>query len=245
MPTPDAAYDAIADWYDARVREGSLLHDLVIPGVLGLAGDLAGRSVCDLACGQGAIARALARRGASVTGIDLSERMLEIARRDDVAEPLGISYRWGDIQDPDMLAGETFDGVVCGMALMDVPDVGAAIQTAHRLLRPGGWFVCAVTHPCFQTPESDSIPGQSGPARRVSAYFREGFWRSEGTGGCGRVGAWHRTLGTYLNLLAAARFRIERVEEPAADGAIGERLPEFREVAAVLIVRCRKDREYG
>lgn len=156
MPTPDAAYDAIADWYDARVRDGSLLHDLVIPGVLGLAGDLVGRSVCDLACGQGVIARELARGGASVVGIDLSGRMLKIARRDEVAEPLGISYRRGDIQDPDVLAGETFDGVVCGMALMDVPDAGAAMRAAHRLLRPGGWFVWAVTHPCFQTPDSET-----------------------------------------------------------------------------------------
>ena len=57
-------YDPIADWYDERIRHGLLLHDLDVPTVLDLIDDVRGEDICDLACGQGVVARELASRGA-------------------------------------------------------------------------------------------------------------------------------------------------------------------------------------
>lgn len=137
---PEALYDEIAAWYDASVRGGSLLTDLALHSLLELIGDAADRQICDLACGQGLVARELARRGARVTGIDLSAKLLEIARRDEANEPLGISYQRDDAQALATIGGVQFDGVACNLALMDIgssglPSLRGAGCPAGRLVR--------------------------------------------------------------------------------------------------------------
>lgn len=117
-------YDPIADWYDERIRHGLLLHDLDVPTVLDLIDDVRGEDICDLACGQGVVARELASRGARVIGVDISERLLELARQYKEAGPLGITYIKDDAPALDCLAEKTFDGVVCNMGLMNIPTCG-------------------------------------------------------------------------------------------------------------------------
>src|SRR5438445_627899 len=74
-----------------------------------------------------------------------------------------------------------------------------------RTLRPDGWFVFSVMHPCYNPPISSETFGADGRWHRtVSGYWDEGFWRSSARSGPpGRVGSYHRTLATYLNALAA------------------------------------------
>lgn len=236
-----SAYDAIADWYDEVVREGALIHDLVLPQMLDWMNDLAGQHVCDVACGQGWLARELARRGAQVTGVDLSGELLAKARSYEAHEPLGITYLHDDAQQLGSLADTSFDGATCNMALTDIPDLHATLRSIARILRPGGWFMFAITHPCYQTPDSDWISGADGTFRReVGGYFVEGFWRSDNPNGVrGKVGAHHRTLSSYLNSLRAAGLRLEQIAEPQANGALAERLPGYAVVPAVLLVYCR------
>jgi 2-polyprenyl-3-methyl-5-hydroxy-6-metoxy-1,4-benzoquinol methylase len=241
-----AAYDEIADWYDDAVQNGILapFHDWVILIVLDLAKEVKGLRVCDLACGQGIVTRRLAERGASVVGVDLSEKLLDIAWRYEREEPRGISYVRGDAQALDAIADETFDGVVCNTALMDIPDLAAALRTVSRILRPRGWFVFSVVHPIFQTPGSprwtrkgDVIVGAD-----VRNYFAEGYWRRDDLDGVrGRVGAYHRTLSTYINALVQSGLTIERLSEPRATGRFGDLAPVYKELPVALIARCTKN----
>ena len=145
----NADYDAIASWYDATVRSGSLAGDLVLPHLFDLGGDVRDRSICDLACGQGRVARALAQRGAIMVGVDLSAELIAIARRDETAEPLGITYLIDDAQQLALVDDAQFDGVVCNLALMDIPDLPATVHAVRRVLRAGGCFVFSTTHPSF------------------------------------------------------------------------------------------------
>lgn len=239
---PTAAYDGIAGWYDACLREGSLNHDLALPAVLELADDLEGRHVCDLACGQGIVARALAHAGATVIGVDLSAALLAIARRYEREAPLGIVYQQDDAQTLATLADGAFDGVVCNPALMDMPDLQAVLGAVARVLKPRGWFVFSITHPCFQTPVSswaETIEG--GHIRNVAGYFAERFWRSENPDGVrGRVGAYHRTLATYLNGLREAGLALEQIREPRPSAVEASRVPGYAEVPVILAAHCRK-----
>src|SRR5919198_230000 len=114
----DSAYDEIAEWYDDSVKSSSLIHDLLLPSLFDLIGNVEGLRVCDLACGQGVVARHLAKSGATVVGVDTSARLLDIAQRYEVEEPLGIVYRHDDAQTLATLPDAAFDGVVCNMALM-------------------------------------------------------------------------------------------------------------------------------
>lgn len=217
----EAAYDAIAEWYDQSIRKGTLLpadEFLTYTAFEGI-GSLDGQVICDVACGQGEMARQMARRGARVIGVDISIRLLEIARREEEANPQGIIYYHDDAQTLSSLSDAQFDGAFCHFALMDIPDLSATAGSISRILRPGGWLVAAITHPCFQTP-----PNQS--------YFEEGFWRSDNPNGVrGQVGAYHRTLSTYINAFGRVGLLIERMTEP--------QLPD-RDVPPVLVFQCRK-----
>ncbi len=240
MTTP--RYDQIADWYNGSIRSGSLIHDLVVPELLNLTGDIRGKHVCDLACGQGVIARQLAQKGASVVGVDIAEKMLAFARRDEEMEPLGIVYLHDDAQTLSSIADAIFEGVVCNMALVDIPDIDATCHTVQRILREGGWFVFSITHPCFQTPASTWTNAEDGSVyREVRGYFTEGFWRSANPQGVrGQVGAYHRMLSTYLNALIGAGFLLERMVEPQATGQIAASIPGYTEVPAAILVRCKR-----
>lgn len=238
---PVAVYDAVADWYDAGLKSGSPVHALAIPSILSLCGDLTGLQLCDLACGQGILTRELVRTGAaSVLGIDASGALLALARQYETA--VGIDYQHGDAQALFDVPNERFDGVACCLALMDIPDLAACLQTVSRVLRPGGWFVFAITHPCFQTPESRWTGQKGGTVKReVRGYFQELFWHSDNRHGVrGQVGAYHRTLTTYLNACIAAELMPERFDEPQAREETALRVPGYAEAPAVLVVRCLK-----
>lgn len=235
-----SSYDAIAEWYDAWAgREAR--DDPYVAASLALMGDVAGIQICDLACGQGRVARYLADRGARVVGVDLSAKLLTIARRGEEANPRGVAYLQADAQHLDGIADEVFDGVLCHMALMDIPELAPTLRNVERILRPGGWFVFSILHPCYNSPPSGEQTTPDGAVRLVSGYFEEGYWRSDArTGPPGKVGSYHRTLATYVNSLREVGLRMDQVAEPRATGSHAERRPVWAEVPAVLIVRCQK-----
>jgi len=131
------------------------------------------------------------------------------------------------------------------MALMDILDLATTCRAVRRALRSAGWFVFSITHPCFQTSVSRWAEGNNGIARVVGAYFVEGAWRSDNPAGVrGQVGAYHRTLSTYIKTLADAGLWVERLREPRATGDIVERIPGCGEVPAILVVRCGVNPEH-
>jgi ubiquinone/menaquinone biosynthesis C-methylase UbiE len=238
MSSSRVPYDDIAGWYDALTRSMPLYRELVLPAMMELVGDRANLSILDLGCGSGLVARELARGGARVVGVDISARMLEIARKREREEPLGVRYIREDAQSLDALSDNAFNGVTCGMALMNIEDLDACAQAVKRVLKPGGWFVASITHPCFQTPESDWVETPQGPARQVRGYFDERFWESDNPDGVrGKVGEHHRTLSTYINTFARAGLLCEQLLEPAADGQRARDVPGNLEVPSILVAK--------
>src|SRR5258708_2382784 len=201
-----ACYNDIAEWYDQFLRERPVYLEVILPNLLQLIGEVEGEVICDLACGQGWVARELARRGAHVTGLDLAANLLTLARGYEETEPLGIGYLQGDAQRGEPLGDRQFTGCVCVMALINIPDLQAAFQSVRRILQPGGWFVFAIPHPCFQTPHAQWSPLPD-PAhafgRLVTGYFDELLWFSANSDGVrSRVADYHRMLSIYLNTLS-------------------------------------------
>jgi ubiquinone/menaquinone biosynthesis C-methylase UbiE len=230
----------IADWYDGVVRSGRTPHGLATRTLLELAGDVTGRRVLDVACGQGVATRALARAGAaSVVGLDVTQPLIEIARAEEAADPLGITYVQGDAQRLDVLPDSHVDVVTCQLALMDIPDLDATFRAVARVLVSGGVFAADVAHPCFLAPFASTAAADDGtPARVVGRYLTEGFWRSPNPDGVRRVGQWSRTLSTYVNTLVAAGFVLERLAEPRADGELAREQPVYTEIAMLLGMRA-------
>ena len=215
-----ARYDEFAEWYEHWIGDAPPL----IAAQDGLLPVVAGERVLDIACGQGRMSRYLAQQGAHVTGVDISAAMLGRAR---AAGPGGIDYIRADVtQRPGWWDGRPFDGCTCELALMDIDDLAAAFSTVAAVLRPGGWFVASIVHPCFPGNERgrSSWPPEGG-------YEREGWWTSPDHNPEGvriRVGATHRKLSTVLNALLDAGLPAERFAEPPAA------------VPAFLLWRCRR-----
>ena len=215
-----ARYDEFAEWYERWIGDAPPL----IAAQAGLLPAVAGARVLDLACGQGRMSRYLARLGADVLGVDVSAAMLGKAR---AAGPAGITYLRADVTgDPAWWDGRPFDGCTCELALMDIDDLAGALATVAAVLRPGGWFVASIVHPCFPgngRGQSSWPPG--------GGYEREGWWTSPGHNPEGvriRVGATHRKLSTVLNALRDAGLEAERFAEPPAP------------VPTYLLWRCRR-----
>ncbi len=232
-PALDAAYDSIAGWYDEWLGDGAMLGNdpFAIP-LLELVGSVDGQAICDMGCGQGRIARHLAHAGARIVAIDASVELLAIAARYPTSDR--IDYRHDDAHTLSTCQDAVFDGVICNMALMDIPDLSAAIDSAFRVLRPGGWFGFSTFHPCFNAPLSAELIDESGRSHRtVTGYFAEGHWKSDQRSGPpGKVGAYHRTLATYLNTLIDAGFTLHRLREVPSTTACWREVPPV--LAAVM-----------
>ena len=105
----------------------------------------------DVACGQGLATRVVAAAGAAPCGRHGSvEAMIAIAQRHgDPATDSDVSYVVDDAQRVRAFDDSTFDGVTCQLGLMDIPDLHAVLKAIHRVLRPNGWLVFVIGHPCF------------------------------------------------------------------------------------------------
>jgi SAM-dependent methyltransferase len=114
-----------------------------------LIGDLKGKAVLDLACGEGYYTRQLKQRGAGrVVGVDLSSGMIDLARRQDADEPLGIDYHVGDARQ--LPATERFDLVVAGYLLNYAAtrdELLAMCRTIADCLKPGCRFISVNNNP--------------------------------------------------------------------------------------------------
>jgi 2-polyprenyl-3-methyl-5-hydroxy-6-metoxy-1,4-benzoquinol methylase len=211
-----ARYDDIADWYAMWVRTKSWAHAIIAEHAYSLTGDVDGQVLLDVACGEGMFSRLLVASGANVAGIDISPRMIELARSEPPGSLQSPAFDVDDAQTLATLESGRFDGAICMMALMDIPDLEAVYRAVRRVVKDGGWFVIAITHPCFDAPHATWEKDVEMPARIISHYLEEKNWRSRFAGGVrGRVGAWHRTLSSYLNVAVETGWTLDRLVEPA------------------------------
>ena len=144
----------------------------------------------DAACGTGRYARYLSERGHAVTGVDLSPEMIEKAR----ANTPGVEFKSGSLEALPF-SGQTFDLVMCGLALTHLPEISKAISEIGRVLKVGGTAVIADHHP---------MAGFLGG----SAIFqdKERFYRN--------VRSYVHPHSEYVSAFAAADLEIQECYEP-------------------------------
>jgi 2-polyprenyl-6-hydroxyphenyl methylase/3-demethylubiquinone-9 3-methyltransferase len=120
----------------------------------GLAEGLADKRIVDIGCGGGILAEALARQGAQVTGIDMAELSLKVARLHLHESELEVDYQLTTAEAFAEQHAAQFDIVTCLEMLEHVPDPAAIINAAARLLKPGG---CLVLSTLNRNPKSFAL----------------------------------------------------------------------------------------
>ncbi len=226
------------------------------PAFLAMLPDVQGLRGLDLGCGEGHNTRLLARRGARMTGLDISSTFIRYAREAEAHDPLGINFVEGSaLALP--FARESFDFVVAFMSLMDMPEVERALAEVHRVLVPRGFFQFSITHPFLDVPHRRNLRGPDGRtyAYEVGGYFHELRGEvEEWTFGAAppeiratvpkfKIPRFTRPLSKWLNLLIDTGFVIERLGEPRPsdeDVQVHPYLQDAQVVPYFLHVRVRK-----
>lgn len=99
---------------------------------------LAGKTVLDIGCGGGILAESMARKGADVTGIDLSEKALKVADLHSLESGVQVRYELISAEDMALREPARYDIVTCMEMLEHVPDPSAVVAACARLVKPGG-----------------------------------------------------------------------------------------------------------
>lgn len=126
-------------WWDPK-SEFKPLHDinpLRLDWIDANAG-LAGKKVLDVGCGGGLLSESMAERGAQVTGIDLSEKALGVARLHLLESGRSVDYRHISAESLAPEVPGSFDVVTCLEMLEHVPDPASTVAACARLVKPGG-----------------------------------------------------------------------------------------------------------
>lgn len=211
--------------------------------LMALLPEIDGRRILDLGCGAGQIAHHLATRGAAeVIGVDVSERMLAVARAEWAHAR--VTYSHAPIEEVTFPPAH-FDLVVSSLALHYVVDYAGLVRKIAGWLTPGGVLVYTTEHPIFtaRLPTHGWVFDERGrrTAWSLDRYADEGareeMWFVPG------VLKVHRTFATLINGLLDAGLTVERVVEPMPSEEWLRDRPQFadeRRRPMFLLVRARK-----
>ena len=210
-----ARYQRLHDFYTDDVSYGPWAPP---ESELRLLGDVAGLRILDLGCGGGQNSIALARFGAHVTGIDLSEMQIAHARRLAAAAHIPVEFVQGSGEALGALGDGSCDAVFSSNTFPYIADMRRCLAECARVLRPGGRLVFSLDHPardCFYDEEAGELLPY--PAR---SYFDESAVRWAFDGTSVRMESHHRTLSAWIALLVDAGFTLARLVEPPPPTAL-------------------------
>jgi SAM-dependent methyltransferase len=201
--------------YQQRHRIGaSVVHyGPITPdeGELALLGDVRGQRILEIGCGGGQNCLVLARQGATVVGIDVSDEQIAFANQllDDTG--LAVEFERADATALDFLPAASFDLILAVYVFPYIEDLAAALAECARLLRSGGRLIISQDHPiraCYWDAENEDegvLPARS--------YFEETPLKWTFTGTTTSMRTYQRTLSQWIHSLHQAHFAIRHLWE--------------------------------
>ncbi|MCL1671041.1 class I SAM-dependent methyltransferase [Elizabethkingia ursingii] len=225
---------------DLRDQDKGLNELLEQPVMKRLMYNANGKSILDIGCGFGhQIQAVLEQSPFTITGIDISEKMIAEAKRrlDDSR----VSLQCTAIEDY-TIEPKNFDIVISSMALHYIEDIKPLLHKIYEGLNNKGQFLFSVEHPVCTASQNGWKEVNGSPSWLLNQYGKEGIrkqnWFVDG------VIKYHRKLSTLVNELSEAGFCIKNIEEPTPDEALLISRPDFRlhvERPPIVIFNCIKE----
>lgn len=212
------SWGGVADWYDELLEDNkdSYQNQVILPNLIRVLEIKEGEKVLDLACGQGFFSRALEIEGGDVVGADIAKELIAKAKDSSLKT---ISYYVTSAHKLDFAKDESFDLVVCILALQNMTNLRDVIAEVKRVLKPSGRFVFVINHPVFRNPqvthwgfdEKENIQ-----YRRVDSYLsasQNTIVMHPGEKNSEKTVSVHHSLQDYMKILRSNSFAITRLEE--------------------------------
>lgn len=228
--SPKSTWDAMSSVW-APHAEASFHHNyMILPDVYRLLDAQKEEEILDVACGEGSVARHLIKSGARITGIDIS-KMVDFAIEREKKEKLGIKYVKLNAEEINTnFEKNSFDKVVCNMALMDIDDYKTTIKNISYVLKENGIFVFSITHPAYAWPTCTTLRVPAGSQRNedklrvVLDYFDERPTLIEYNVGEPLL-QFPRIISSYINELVKNNLEIIEMSEPKASEELVKEFP--------------------
>ncbi|MGH3233150.1 MAG: class I SAM-dependent methyltransferase [Streptosporangiaceae bacterium] len=189
--------------------------ELTDQAVLTAVGPCHGLDVLDAGCGEGYMAREIARRGArQVTGVDKSPALVAAARAASADLP-AAHFSEADVVDLPF-ADDSFDLAIANHLLNDLPDIVSPVGELARVLRPGGRLAVLMLHPCFygNRAERQEIRRTLPVADYFAARVIEQRFEVDGIVSPDPTVTWVRPLEAYAAAITGNGLCITGVAEP-------------------------------
>ena len=213
------AWSAMGDEWFEMAQTGESRNCFIMPNMLKFMGDVKGKRILDLGCGEGGYSRELAKKGANLVSVDCSEKAIEYATDLAGKENLNIEHYVRNSNDLFGIESEQFDIVLCSMMLMDCQDFEGTLREVVRVLKPNGRLFASVLHPCFDGNHETGIGRQGvGIDRQVVVmnYFEPKEWEAPLWKGTIPVIWRHRTMEDYVKTFLKVGLTIVDLNEPRA-----------------------------
>ena len=237
-------WDSVAQWYDGWVgKAGSDHHQkLAIPAIIDLLQPTADMHILDVGCGTGVLAPSISASGANYTGIDISRKLIDIAKQHHGKHG---TFQKGDARKlHTFIPLESVDACAYLLSVQDMNPLDAVIASAARVLKTGGTIALLMTHPCFR------IPRQSGwgyekdkklQYRRLDRYLSPlNIPMKQHKQGA--TISFHRPLQDYINTLGDYGLMVDKLDEITTyeDGKTRAEKRANAEFPLFMAVRARK-----
>jgi ubiquinone/menaquinone biosynthesis C-methylase UbiE len=212
----DTSWGKSADWYDKMLsNDDTFQNKVILPNLIRLMDLKKGEQVLDVGCGSGFFSKVFSEAGAKVTGVDVGEELLKIAKQNVPT----ADFRLASADNISFIKNGSVNKVVFVLSLQNISDAAVAIAEASRTLRAGGKLYIVLNHPAFRIPGETSWGWDEQKKvqyRRLDSYLSEK--KSKILMHPGKVDSeftwsFHAPLQYYFKAFFKNNLLVERLEE--------------------------------